>query len=240
MESPNFSTIKKSIRSSNIKGNLSPNQLLFNISSNSNTKTQNKSSNFKFFTTTSQKFGGHNFFLSNKKNRTSSIKDLSSSSKSKQPYQLQLLNHEECFTCSNSKQTTTKNTSTFNNNYNRNSTASINRLRKVCVGSVKKNLMRTLQEPSMNYHIPTTDINTKEDDEEDLEKMVDYIISSTKNYRRDCIWSNKENVNTENIVNEKFNSCKCKKIGCSKYSCNCLKKGIKCGQFCLCCNCMNK
>ena len=128
---------------------------------------------------------------------------------------------------------------TFNYYNNKYSTASFNRQRKVCIGSVKKNLLTTLQEPSVD---PVKESTNESYEEEDLEKMVDYIISSTKIYRRECNWSiaNKENVNSENVLNVKFTSCKCKKIGCSKYSCNCLKKGTKCGKFCLCCNCQNK
>ena len=235
MESPNFSTVKQSEKTSYNKNSLSPSRLLFNVTSSS--KTQNKFSNFKFFTTTSQKI--NSFFLSNKKNRDSSVKE-PSSSKSKQPFQISLSNQEQYYTCSNSKQTTTKNTSTFNYNNNKYSTASFNRQRKACIGSVKKNLLTTLQEPTVDQVKETN--NSMINEEEDLEKMVDYIISSTKSYRRECNWGigNKENVNSENVLNEKFNSCKCKKIGCSKYSCNCLKKGIKCGKFCLCCNCLNK
>ena len=234
MDSPNFSTIKQI--ASNNKNSLSPNRLLFNVSSNSNSKTQNKYSNFKFFTSTSQKI--NSFFLSNKKNRDSSVKD-TSSSELKHPFQLTLCNQEQYYASSNSKQTTTKNTSTFNYYNNKYSTASFNRQRKVCIGSVKKNLLTTLQEPSVD---PVKESTNESYDEEDLEKMVDYIISSTKIYRRECNWSiaNKENVNSENVLNVKFTSCKCKKIGCSKYSCNCLKKGTKCGKFCLCCNCQNK
>ena len=238
MESPNFSTIKQFEKTSYNKNTLSPNRLLFNVSSNSNSKTQNMYSNFKFFTTTSQKI--NSFFLSNKKNRDSSVKG-ASSSKSKQPFQITLCNQEQYYSTSNSKQTTTKNTSTFNYNNNKYSTASFNRQRKVCIGSVKKNLLTTLQEPSVDPVKETTN-ESFVNEEEDLEKMVDYIISSTKTYRRECNWSieNKENVNSENVLNERYNSCKCKKIGCSKYSCNCLKKGTKCGKFCLCCNCQNK
>lgn len=238
MESPNFSTIKQFEKTSYNKNTLSPNRLLFNVSSNSNSKTQNMYSNFKFFTTTSQKI--NSFFLSNKKNRDSSVKG-ASSSKSKQPFQITLCNQEQYYSTSNSKQTTTKNTSTFNYNNNKYSTASFNRQRKVCIGSVKKNLLTTLQEPSVDPVKETTN-ESFINEEEDLEKMVDYIISSTKTYRRECNWSieNKENVNSENVLNERYNSCKCKKIGCSKYSCNCLKKGTKCGKFCLCCNCQNK
>ena len=238
MESPNFSTIKQFEKTSYNKNTLSPNRLLFNVSSNSNSKTQNMYSNFKFFTTTSQKI--NSFFLSNKKNRDSSVKE-ASSSKSKQPFQITLCNQEQYYSTSNSKQTTTKNTSTFNYNNNKYSTASFNRQRKVCIGSVKKNLLTTLQEPSVDPVKETTN-ESFINEEEDLEKMVDYIISSTKTYRRECNWSieNKENVNSENVLNERYNSCKCKKIGCSKYSCNCLKKGTKCGKFCLCCNCQNK
>ena len=238
MESPNFSTIKQFEKTSYNKNSLSPNRLLFNVSSNSNSKTQNMYSNFKFFTTTSQKI--NSFFLSNKKNRDSSVKE-ASSSKSKQPFQITLCNQEQYYSTSNSKQTTTKNTSTFNYNNNKYSTASFNRQRKVCIGSVKKNLLTTLQEPSVDPVKETTN-ESFVNEEEDLEKMVDYIISSTKTYRRECNWSieNKENVNSENVLNERYNSCKCKKIGCSKYSCNCLKKGTKCGKFCLCCNCQNK
>ena len=104
MDSPNFSTIKQI--ASNNKNSLSPNRLLFNVSSNSNSKTQNKYSNFKFFTSTSQKI--NSFFLSNKKNRDSSVKD-TSSSELKHPFQLTLCNQEQYYASSNSKQTTTKN-----------------------------------------------------------------------------------------------------------------------------------
>ena len=170
MESPNFSTVKQSEKTSYNKNSLSPSRLLFNVTSSS--KTQNKFSNFKFFTTTSQKI--NSFFLSNKKNRDSSVKE-PSSSKSKQPFQISLSNQEQYYTCSNSKQTTTKNTSTFNYNNNKYSTASFNRQRKVCIGSVKKNLLTTLQEPTVDQVKETN--NSMINEEEDLEKMVDYIVT---------------------------------------------------------------
>ena len=91
--------------------------------------------------------------------------------------------------------------------------------------------------------------------------MIDYIISSTKHYNKnyhfydkdnnielneDSIDINKENINNNNLGDNKdineinYHSCKCRKIGCSKYSCSCLRGGLKCGKFCNCKNCNNK
>ena len=220
MESP---SIESSLFKQNNQSPKSPKgvrHLAFNITS-SNSKTQNKFSAFKFFSTTTHKQLSTSSFLSTKKNRSPSP----SGSPAKQNiYHLQFLNHDLLHTYSNTKtnsKQTTKNTS-----INLNSNSSFTRKEKFNVSSIKKNLMNTLQESNLN-----TFLNEKD---EDLEKMIDYIISSTKRYKKE----NEENINVSNF-NEK-SKCKCKKIGCSKYSCNCLKSGVKCGKFCSCNNCLNQ
>lgn len=192
----------------------SPKKLNFNLSSNSKTKSKHNLSQFTFFSSSASHKPVSFSFLSQKTLRNNNTPTLSK--------QLQLDKE------SNSKQQITTNNST--NNYNNKETNTLSSENKTLhADSVKKNLMPTLQEPS--------------NDEEDLEKMIDFIILSTKRY---TFW-NKENIsmnsnhkNTNNNETINYNSCRCKKIGCGKFSCHCLKRGLKCGKFCNCCNCTNK
>lgn len=116
----------------------------------------------------------------------------------------------------------------------------------------------------------TYDYLSKTTDTLDLEKMIDYIVSSTKTYKR--YNENKENNNYLNLnenndnfcnsietfdlkeksnkklnkINEEkehqnnYSICKCKRVGCIKYTCSCLKSGNKCNDCCGCVNCQNK
>ena len=234
----------------------SPKNLMFNVNylaSNSNQKF----SNIKFFTST------HNqetpIFLGNKLNRQLTVSPYSNSNKKeKNTIKLKMLNHEIFHSYSHTKRTTITNNSSIeinnlnnqilNHNNINNSINSNNKINKFHIGSVKKNLMNTLQKE-----------NYKEEEDIDLEKMIDYIISSTKHYNKNYHFyekendnialnenENKETMNNKNIENNKemiefnYHSCKCKKIGCSKYSCSCLRGGLKCGKFCNCKNCNNK
>ena len=233
----------------------SPKNLMLNVNylmSNSNSKTNQKFSNIKFFTSTSTQ-KQDNLYLGNKINRELTVSPLSNSKKKENnTIKLKMLNHEIFHSYSHTKPATITNHSSIdihgNNqilNKNINNTNS-----NIHIGSVKKNLMNTLQKE-----------NFKDDEEIDLEKMIDYIISSTKHYNKnyhfydkdnnielneDSIDINKENINNNNLGDNKeineinYHSCKCRKIGCSKYSCSCLRGGLKCGKFCNCKNCNNK
>lgn len=148
--------------------------------------------------------------------------------------------------------------------------------KSVYMGSIKKNLLHSLSKEiksnTKNFNNSSKITNntstnkkscnkknqeddytyeylSKTADSLDLEKMIDYIVSSTKNYKR--YNENKENYNKENISENNFKNenidnvngysiCKCKKVGCLKYTCSCLKSGNKCYDFCGCINCQNK
>jgi hypothetical protein len=220
--------------------------------SNSNSKTNQKFSNIKFFTSTSTQ-KQDKLYLGNKINRELTVSPLSNSKKKENnTIKLKMLNHEIFHSYSHTKPTTITNHSSIDiNGNNQILNTNINKNNSnIHIGSVKKNLMNTLQKE-----------NFKEDEEIDLEKMIDYIISSTKHYNKnyhfydkdnnielneDCIDINKENINNNNLEDKKdineinYHSCKCRKIGCSKYSCSCLRGGLKCGKFCNCKNCNNK
>ena len=233
----------------------SPKNLMLNVNylmSNSNSKTNQKFSNIKFFTSTSTQ-KQDTLFLGNKINRELTVSPLSNSkNKENNTIKLKMLNHEIFHSYSHTKPTTITNHSSIDLNGNNQllNTNINNNNSNIHIGSVKKNLMNTLQKE-----------NFKEDEEIDLEKMIDYIISSTKHYNKnyhfydkdnnielneDSIDINKENINNNNLGDNKdineinYHSCKCRKIGCSKYSCSCLRGGLKCGKFCNCKNCNNK
>ena len=61
----------------------------------------------------------------------------------------------------------------------------------------------------------------------DLEDQLNYILDPDNNIKK------------EHEKRKKTNSCKCTKTACSKFSCNCLRNGIKCDFLCRCKNCEN-
>lgn len=228
----------------------SPNQFI-NLSASF---SKHKFSNIKFFTTATSK-KSQNSFLSHKKNRgnfESSIANnqYSTTSESK-TFKLSVLNHDILHSY---KQNQLPNFPTAKAIYSF-KTQSINNssIAKVFPSSVKKNLMTKLDEKHNHHSELSSKIKknkvlfTTTGPEEDLEELVDYIISSTNKYTKlnhqspmnikpDIKDSNNENNNHVNIGK----SCKCKKVGCSKYLCNCLRNGLKCSKSCNCNNCNNK
>lgn len=148
-------------------------------------------------------------------------------------------------TFSNSLSKPTKNTSNYYNSFSN----LLNKKRNYNVGSIKKNLMPTLQDNSKFYNNMIINYDDKNfEEEDDIEKMVDFIINTTKPYKKDKNYKTKSNSKIYFDSNNKNKSqninpnsiCKCKKVGCSKFSCNCLKKGNKCSIFCKCIGCENK
>lgn len=242
MDTPIFNNLLNSEQSSFFHnlGSRSPNPINFNINSASNS---NNLSSLKFFASSIPKKNlGFQIFSNSKMleddNFSNSFKK-SNTNLSK----FCIVSKDISFSNSNSKPT--KNTTT-----NLNNKAIVvdflNKKRNFNVGSIKKNLMDKLQDNS-----PINGIDDLDDEEVDLEKMIDFIVASTKIYKKD---SKNKSVDKENIsdnvskgkdlknkeANETVANCKCKKIGCSKYSCNCLKQGLKCGKYCKCVGCVNK
>ena len=155
-----------------------------------------------------------------------------------------LLSKELNFSNSNSK--ITKNTS---NLHSKALVDFLNKKRNINVGSIKKNLMPNFKEDTK----PSTTYEKMGEDEEDLEKMIDFIVTSVKPYNKDKSIRRKIKENNNLIKYNRPNKedkrkdiisdcsvCKCKKSGCGKYTCNCLKKGKKCGIHCKCLDCTNK
>lgn len=142
---------------------------------------------------------------------------------------------------------TCKNSNPSKTNCNVKLSEFLSKKRKLNIGSVKKNLMHTLQESSNTY----TNLNLldhKTEDFEDIEQMVNFIVSTTKihSYNREkkeeneteCTFKGKES-KKKKFINSRNDFCKCKKVGCNKYTCNCLKKGISCNSHCRCVDCKN-
>ena len=245
----------------------------FNISSINNSFKYK--SNFKFFSTSTsiQKSLNSNLFLSTKRKNNISNKNNSKYSFS---FQLQNLNNsfnsKNCnnnnnikndLKISNKKTTFTKNTSNFGEINGLTETIfSDNKIKKIYVDSIKKNLINSLQEENTlkkNNNNNNISFDNNLTNEINLNEMVDFIISSTKKYNR-YLHNNKntknnekkkinkdyqknnfiiKNNNIQNNINEKI-LCNCKKIECLKFSCACLKKGNKCKENCFCKNCKNK
>jgi hypothetical protein len=98
--------------------------------------------------------------------------------------------------------------------------------------SVRRNLMEKLDEnnPKSNVReLSTISINPLKlkHKEEDINTQLDYIFGETNNLKK------------EREKNKTFNSCKCAKTNCSKYSCNCLRLGVSCDFLCKCKDCFN-
>jgi len=70
-------------------------------------------------------------------------------------------------------------------------------------------------------------LKNNEQRNEDIEDKLDYILNPENNIKR------------EYTKIKKSNSCRCAKTGCSKFSCNCLRNGLKCDILCKCKNCNN-
>lgn len=241
MDTPIFNNFMNSEQSCFLRNinSRSPNPINFNINSASNS---NNLSSLKFFASSIPKKNLAFQIFSNSKKIEDDILSNSLKKSNTNLTKFCMINKENDFSNSNSKPT--KNTSNIN------SKAFVvdflNKKRNFCIGSIKKNLMDKLQESST-----INGIEEIEDEEIDLEKMIDFIVTSTKSYKKE----NKiKSIDKENIsenankakelkrkgINENVAICKCKKIGCSKYSCNCLKQGLKCGKFCRCVGCVNK
>ena len=235
--------------------------------------------NFKFFSTSTsiQKSLNSNLFLSTKRK-----KNISNKNNNKLSFSFQLQNLNNSFNSknynennnkneiknSNKKTTFTKNTSNFEINGLSETIFSDNKIKKIYVDSIKKNLINSLQEENTLKKINNNNCNNNTFDnnfinEINLNEMVDFIISSTKKYNRylhnnkNIKYNEKKKTNKEiqknnfiiknNFHNQNNNQnenekifCNCKKIECLKFSCVCLKKGNKCKENCFCKNCKNK
>lgn len=240
MESPLLSNLLNSEKSLFLKNvnSISPNQLKFNFGTESNSQ---RISSVKFFpsTNTKIKFPYQIYTNTNQKKNQEDELSLKKSNTNnlKACYLFSDVNFSNSYSKPTTKSTTNLNNKTLTDLLNK--TEFLNKKRNFNVGSIKKNLMPTLQENSNIY----SSINNN-DEEEDLEKMIDFIVKSTKIYKKDKAkiidkdFSNSKNKNKPNVFST--STCKCKKIGCSKYSCNCVKKGVKCGTNCKCIGCANK
>ncbi len=94
-----------------------------------------------------------------------------------------------------------------------------------------KNDFSDLKE-KLKYSKPLHLIKEDSDDKDYLDVEVDDML--------EYIFDPSNNLKKEYEKNKTSNSCKCKKTGCSKYSCSCLRNGNKCDFLCSCKTCGNK
>ena len=251
----------------------SPRTLFFGINLSNSSKANNKKYNSIL---SKMKFSSSNkkFFLSNKIKR-----NYNSDSKEKKTKKNNNINNNSInnnitnnssIFINETKASSKKNNNSTQNVTNLTNSAFVRINKSAYIGSVKKNLL-----PSLSNELKSNTKNKKIIKENntifdnlcqtaenlDLEKMIDYIVSSTKIYNR--YNDNKENISTNNFnfnnnstekkstnSKKKLNNnniilndnslCKCKRVECLKYSCSCLKSGNKCNNLCTCINCKNK
>jgi hypothetical protein len=98
---------------------------------------------------------------------------------------------------------------------------------------VKKNLL-----PKLEEELPDSETNKKLEEKKNFINILDseYDI----NRKLDYIFNPESDFKKEYSKIKKSNSCKCSKTNCMKFSCNCLRNGIKCDILCGCKNCDNK
>ena len=246
----------------------SPRTLFFGLNLSNSSGGNNKK-----FILSKMKFSSSNkkVFLSNKIKRNS---DSYEKKNKKNITTNNNINNDSSVFINETKASTKKNNSTQNIT----NSAFIRMNKSVYIGSVKKNLLPSLSNELKSNTKIKKNVNEnnnnilydnlcKTAENLDLEKMVDYIVSSTKIYNR--YNDNKENIDTNNFnfntsekkgieskninlideknmqniqINQKnfYSLCKCKRVECLKYSCSCLKSGNKCNNLCSCINCKNR